>query len=333
MKILVTGSAGHLGEALVRTLQGTGHEVLGLDILASPFTQVVGSITDRSLVRECMAGVQAVLHTATLHKPHVATHTRQDFVDTNITGTLNLLEEAAAADVGRPGDGTGGFVFTSTTSAFGRALSASGGAAAWITEDVVPVPKNIYGITKVAAENLCELFTQRQGLPCVVLRTSRFFPEADDNRAVRAALEDVNTKANELLYRRADIADMVSAHLLAMDKARAIGFGRYIISASTPFVHSDLAALHQHAPSVLARYFPDYVALYAQRGWKMFDSIDRVYVNDKARAELGWQPRYGFAHVLACLREGVDYRSPLAQAVGSKGYHSEVFEDGPFPVE
>jgi UDP-glucose 4-epimerase len=342
MKILVTGSAGHLGEALVRTLRGAGHEVLGLDIVASPFTQVVGSITDRSVVRACMVGVQAVLHSATLHKPHVATHARQDFVDTNITGTLNLLEEAVAAGVGMQGDGAsdvgsegsvGGFVFTSTTSAFGRALSAGGGAATWITEDVVPVPKNIYGVTKVAAENLCELFAHRQGLPCVVLRTSRFFPEADDNPATRAVFQDANTKANELLYRRADIADMVSAHLLAMDKSRAIGFGRYIISASTPFVRSDLAALHQHAPDVLSRYFPDYAALYAQRGWKMFDSIDRVYVNDKARAELGWQPRYGFAHVLVCLRKGVDFRSPLAQRVGSKGYHSEVFEDGPFPVE
>ena len=48
-----------------------------------------------------MAGVQAVFHTATLHKPHVATHSRQDFVATNITGTLNLLEEAVAAGVGR----------------------------------------------------------------------------------------------------------------------------------------------------------------------------------------------------------------------------------------
>jgi UDP-glucose 4-epimerase len=103
-----------------------------------------------------MPGVDMVLHTATLHKPHLASHSRHEFVDTNITGTLNLLEEAASA-------GIKSFVFTSTTSAFGRALTPAAGApAAWITEEVVPVPKNIYGVTKLAAENLCELFLPRR---------------------------------------------------------------------------------------------------------------------------------------------------------------------------
>src|SRR5262249_43969769 len=99
MKVLVTGSAGHLGEALVRTLQNTSHEIVSLDITPSPFTSNIGSVADRSCVRQCMRGVDAVLHAATLHKPHVVTHSRQDFVDTNITGTLNLLEEAASAGV------------------------------------------------------------------------------------------------------------------------------------------------------------------------------------------------------------------------------------------
>src|SRR5215475_4372791 len=99
MKVLVTGSSGHLGEALVRTLRDTGRQVVSLDVMPSPFTSTVGSITDRGCVRQCMRGVEAVLHAATLHKPHVATHSRQDFVDTNVTGTLTLLEEAAAAGV------------------------------------------------------------------------------------------------------------------------------------------------------------------------------------------------------------------------------------------
>src|SRR5437867_12318363 len=96
MTILVTGSAGHLGEALMRTLPEAGHQPIGVDIKKSAFTHEVGSITDRSFVKTCMRGVQAVLHTATLHKPHIATHTRHDFVDTNITGTLTLLEQATA---------------------------------------------------------------------------------------------------------------------------------------------------------------------------------------------------------------------------------------------
>src|ERR687894_582472 len=143
-----------------------------------------------------MHGADAVLHAATLHKPHVGSHSRQQFVDTNVTGTLMLLEEAVAAGVGR-------FVFTSTTSAFGRALTPPEGApAAWVTEDVAPVPRNIYGVTKTAAEDLCELVHRDHGLPCLVLRTSRFFPEADDRDEVRTAYDDANVKVNELLYRR-----------------------------------------------------------------------------------------------------------------------------------
>jgi len=315
MKILVTGSAGHLGEALMRTLRDSNHEPIGLDVLDSPFTDIVGSITDRRVVRRSMQGVDAVLHAATLHKPHVATHARQAFVDVNLTGTLNLLEEATAAKVGA-------FVFTSTTSAFGRALSPPPGApAAWLTEDVAPVPKNIYGVTKVAAENLCELMHRDTGLPCLVLRTSRFFPEEDDVEAVRDARDDANNKANEFLYRRVDVEDIVNAHLRAIEKAPSIGFARYIVSATTPFAREDLAELRANAPAVLRRYAPDYEAEYARRSWTMFESIDRVYDNSRARAELGWRPRYDFAHVIASLRKDEDFLSPLARAIGSKGYH------------
>jgi UDP-glucose 4-epimerase len=315
MRVLVTGSAGHLGEALMRTLGAAGHDPVGMDVLGSPFTGEVGSIADRDAVRRCMAGVEAVLHTATLHKPHVATHSRQAFVDTNITGTLNLLEEAAAA-------GVSAFIFTSTTSAFGRALSPPPGApAAWITEDVAPVPRNIYGVSKTAAENLVELFHHSHGLPALILRTSRFFPEEDDHESTREAYADANIKVNELLYRRADIEDVVSAHLCALERARAIGFGRYIISATTPLAREDLAELRSDAPAVVTRRVPAFAAEYERRGWRMFPGIDRVYVNQRARSELGWTPRHDFAAVISRLARGEDMRSPLAQLIGSKGYH------------
>jgi nucleoside-diphosphate-sugar epimerase len=315
MRVLVTGSSGHLGEALVRVLGAEGIDVVGLDVLDSPHTSAVGSIADRAFVRRSMAGVDAVLHVATLHKPHVGSHTRQDFVDTNITGTLNLLEEAVAA-------GVGSFVFTSTTSAFGRALSPGPGApAAWIDEDVAPVPRNIYGVTKAAAEDLCELAHRDQGLPCLILRTSRFFPEGDDRDDVRNGYPDANVKVNELLYRRGDIEDMAGAHRLALDRAAEIGFGRYIVTATTPFTRDDLAELRTDAPAVVRRLFPDYESLYAERGWSMFPSIDRVYDNTRAREELGWSPRYDFRHALDRLAAGEEPRSALAVTVGMKGYH------------
>lgn len=327
MRFLVTGSAGHLGEALMRSLRKAGADALGLDLIDTEFTSAVGSITERAFVKRCLAGVDAVLHTATLHKPHVATHSRQDFVDTNITGTLNLLEEAAAHHVKA-------FVYTSTTSAFGAALvPAKGAPAAWITEDVTPVPKNIYGVTKVTAEDLCALFHRNHGLACIVLRTSRFFPEADDDKARREAFADANAKANEFLFRRVDIEDAVSAHLLAAERAAGIGFGRYIISATTPFRPEDLAALRNDADSVVRARVPGYSTEYQRRDWKMFPGIDRVYVNQRAREALGWRPTYDFGHIIAQLKAGEAAGSDLARLVGTKGYHGRTFDCGPYPVE
>ena len=315
-KVLVTGSSGHLGEALIRVLRDRGREVVGVDVHDSSFTTVVGSITDRGMVRECLRGVGVVLHAATLHKPHVGSHDRQAFVDTNIAGTLVLLEEAVTASVES-------FVFTSTTSTFGHALTPAPGApAAWITEDVNPIPKNIYGVTKIAAENVCELIHREHGLPVAVLRTSRFFPELDDSDDVRARYTDANVKANEYLYRRVDLQDVVNAHLVAAKRAPQLGFGRYIISATTPFSPEDLAELGQDAAAVVRRHFPDIDREYSRRGWMLFPQLDRVYVNERARVELGWTPHYDFRHVLDRIAADDDPRSPLARVVGAKDYHS-----------
>ncbi len=326
MKTLVTGSAGHLGEALVRTLESSGIDVFGVDIKPSPYTKLVGSIADPNCVAKCMEGVDVVYHTATLHKPHVATHQYQDFIETNITGTLRLLEAAVVAKVRA-------FIYTSTTSVFGDAMRPPPGApAVWITEDVKPIPKNIYGVTKTAAEDLCHLFHRKHDLNSIVLRTSRFFPEEDDARSIREKFEDGNSKANEFLFRRVEIEDAVSAHLCAAAKCPELGFGRYIISATTPFQKEDLAELREDAASVLKRCAPEYEACYEKIGWRMFDGIDRVYVNDAARKDLHWQPKYDFEHILDFLERGLDPRSMLAIQIGSKGYHEEAFKDGPYPV-
>jgi UDP-glucose 4-epimerase len=315
MRILVTGSAGHLGEALMRTLRERDADVVGVDVLPSPFTDAVGSIADAAFVNEHMRGVGAVLHAATLHKPHVATHVNQAFVDTNVTGTLNLLEAATREKVGA-------FIFTSTTSTFGDALTPPRGApAAWITEDVVPRPKNIYGVTKTAAEDLCQLFQRNHGLNVLVLRTSRFFPEEDDVAERRSAFEEDNLKVNELLYRRVDIEDVVSSHLIAIEKAPALRWGKFIITATAPFTREDCAQLGRDAPFVIAKYYPDFPKVFARIQWKMLAALDRVYVNERARTLLGWQPKYDFGTALRAVAEGADYRSPLTHAVGATGYH------------
>jgi UDP-glucose 4-epimerase len=326
MTVLVTGSSGHLGEALMRMLRASGRAAVGLDIIPGPFTDEVGSIADRACVARCVDGADTVLHAATLHKPHVATHPRDAFVETNVLGTLILLEEAGRARVRA-------FVMTSTTSAFGDALKPPPGApAAWIDERVAPVPKNIYGVTKTAAEDLCQLFHRNEGLPSIVLRTSRFFPEADDDPESRAAYADDNSKANEYLFRRVAIEDVVDAHLLAEKRAPELGFGRYIVSATTPFLPEDCAHLRVDAPAVVSLRAPGWEGEYARRGWRMFPSIDRVYDNALARCDLGWRPKWDFAAIVERLRASDDIRGPLARLIGAKGYHAARFEGAPYPV-
>jgi UDP-glucose 4-epimerase len=165
------------------------------------------------------------------------------------------------------------------------------------------------------------------------LRTSRFFPEEDDNPNVRQQYATANSQANELLYRRIDIEDAAAAVLLGVERARDIGFSRYIISSTTPFHPEDLPMLATDAARVVQRIFPETEQLFAAQHWKLFPTIDRVYVNDLARAELRWRPKYDFAHLLECLRTHRDFRSLLAREVGSKSYHGRTFAEGPYPVE
>ncbi len=138
---------------------------------------------------------------------------------------------------------------------------------------------------------------------------------------------------HEFLYRRVDIEDVVSVHLLAAQRAPAVGFAKYIISATTPFARHDAAELRKNAPLVVRRYVPAYEAEFARRGWTMTPAIDRVYDNERARTELGWQPRHDFRALIARFSAGEDIRSPLAREIGSKGYHDRVFRDGPYPTE
>ena len=298
MNILVTGSSGWLGQTLVPRLRADGHAVVGLDPEPGATTDIVGSVVDRALVRSTIRNrrIDAVVHAAARHKPHIETHDNSEFVAVNVQGTLNLLEEAVSAGVTR-------FVFTSTTSLMisqkirdGKA----GGAreAVWIHETMAPLqPRNIYGVTKLAAEDLCRLFHQLHKLPIVILRTSRFFPEEDD-MAHAIAQSGENTKANEFLFRRLSVEDAAEAHVVALHKAPELGFDTFIVSALTPFVPADARELIADAPAVVARYFPDYRAKYDRLGWTMFDSIDRVYDSRKARDLLGFTCRTNFRQIL-----------------------------------
>jgi len=297
MRVLLTGSSGWLGRFLAPRLRAAGHAVTGLDVAPGADTDMLGSVADRSTVDAAFArGIDAVIHAGALHKPDIVRYPVQTFVDVNVTGTLNLLEAARAAGHDR-------FVMTSTTSLMiSQAIrDEAGNSAVWLDEQTGPLaPRNIYGVTKLAAEGLCRIYAER-GLSALVLRTARFFPEDDDTHAVPSG---ENLKAIEFLHRRLTVEDAADAHIAALERAPGMGFDCFVVSAPTPFARTDMAELKRDAAAVIARRFPDAPALFAARGWTLPASIGRVYDAGRIERRLGFRCRTGFGEVLEALRAG-----------------------------
>jgi UDP-glucose 4-epimerase len=277
VRIIVTGSAGRVGRAIVRHL-ALEHEVIGIDRLpASTAVHHVGDIVDRRLLAAAFARAHAVIHVAALHAPHVGIVPDAEFERINVEGTRAVVEVAQSSGIRR-------IVFTSTTALYGHATVMSG-RATWIDDAVEPMPRTIYHRTKLAAEAVLRE-AARDGLEIRILRMSRCFPEPVDLMAVYR------------LHRGIDARDVASAHAAALTQAGA-QHHTWVISGTTPFHPGDVETLATDAPAVLRLRVPDLVTAYQARGWPLPQAIDRVYVATRAMRELSWQPRHGYAEVLS----------------------------------
>lgn len=280
MRVIITGSAGQLGQAIAKML-APQHQIVGLDLKAGCATTIIGNVNDRNLILKLVKDADAVIHTASLHAPHVKQFSKEQFVNVNIKGTLNLLEAAAEYRVKR-------FVYTGTTSVYGDAMIPADGKAVWVTENLVPQPRDIYDITKLTAEQLCRQFAAEFKLPVICLRVSRFWNEPAELQAIYR------------LYRGVDVRDAAEAHLLALNNTDIL-FDIFNISARTPFSETEAAELRASAAKVITRHYPSAAKIFERRGWKIPNTIDRVYVTAKAAEKLNYNPKHNFE---ACLQAG-----------------------------
>jgi UDP-glucose 4-epimerase len=278
LKVLVTGSSGRLGSVVVEHLQLNGYDVTGIDVTFAASTHQIVNINDTNAVNEITRHVDAIIHTAAIHGKHYELKfPRSSFVDTNIYGTLNLLNACIKNNVKK-------FLFTSTTSIYGTAM-VNPAQAVWVDELLSVQPRDIYDITKQTAEQLCKDFFYKEGLQASVYRVGRFLPEDD------------NLKINHRLYRGLDEKDGAEALRLALQHHFA-AFEIFNITSGSPFLKEDLAQLKQSPAEVIDKYFPNAKEVYRAMNWQFPQTIDRVYVSDKAKTILGYNPQFTFEYLL-----------------------------------
>lgn len=336
--VLVTGSSGHLGTALMLSLPEMGFNPVGMDILPSDNTTYVFNIANRDFMSDFVSEnprIKYIIHAASLHEPHMETHSDQDFMDSNIIGTRVLIDAAQRyCEASSKIEPFQALVYISTANLFGGVRRPPpGGLATWINESVSPIPGNICERTRATAESLCALGARRLRIPTVILRVSDFFPDADEN-ARRANMADENLKVLELAYRRVDIADVVGACRCAMARARVLELAKYVISAPLPFERDEatLEDLNDWPQTVFEKVSPGVSELFERKGWKFLNRINRVYDSTRARRELGWVPRYTFIRAIDKIHVNEEWRSELALAVGNRGYPSAALEEYVLPI-
>lgn len=283
MRVLITGAGGRVGRA-TRTVLQLQHLVRGLDRVPAPGVDAVGDLGDASLIARALHGVEAVVHCAALHAPHVGRVDEREFQRINVDATVALWHAARAAGVRR-------FVFTSTTALYGTDAAARA-RAAWITEDMLPRPRSIYHRSKLAAEQALREAASGGGPPVTVLRLSRCFAEPASLMAVYR------------LHRGIDVRDAAEAHALALAGEPALPWRCFIVSGATPFVAAEAERLWRDAPALLRERVPALARAFDRRGWALPASIDRVYVPHAAMQALGWRPRHGWDAVLGQLDAG-----------------------------
>ncbi|WP_041042089.1 NAD-dependent 4,6-dehydratase LegB [Paramagnetospirillum magnetotacticum] len=298
-KILVTGADGFIGSHLTEALVRRGHDVRAM-VCYNSFNSwgwldhsepeikrsldvFSGDIRDPFGVREAVKGCDAVLHLAALIAIPFSYHSPATYVDTNVTGTLNVLQAVRDLGVGR-------LVHTSTSEVYGTARFVP------ITEDHPLVGQSPYSASKIGADQMAEAFWRSFATPVTILRPFNTFGPRQSARAV------IPTIITQLLAGRRKIklgavhptrdfnyvADTVRAFIAAME---AEGIEGETINAASNFEISigDTARAIARAVGCDVEIECEEARLRPEKS-----EVERLWGdNAKAARLLGWSPRYG----------------------------------------
>jgi nucleoside-diphosphate-sugar epimerase len=309
MRILVTGGTGFTGKALVRRLLDLGHEVVALDYKEGLKTRelrewgaevVLGSVTDEAVVRQAMAGVEVVHHLAAAFREMNVPD--RHYWEVNVQGTRNVLQAAFDQGVRK-------LVYCSTCGVHGNIDHPPGG------EDAPIQPADYYQRTKYEAEPIVREFHQK-GLPSVILRPAAIYGPGDPERFLmifRRVARGIFPMFGDgrTFYHPLYIDNLVDAFVQAMQDG--VGDGEAYLIADDQYLEIealvkrvgralDVEVKIPHYPvwpvvaaghvvekacrpfGITPPIFPRRVDWYRQ---------NRAFKIDKARRDLGYQPKVG----------------------------------------
>jgi UDP-glucuronate 4-epimerase len=309
MKVLVTGGAGFIGSHTLDALLARGDETALLDDFNDFYDPAVkrshaaatrarifeADLRDRAAVRSVIQSFQpdAIIHLAARAGVRPSLADPQLYVDVNLNGTLNLLDEAVAAGVKR-------FVFASSSSVYGNNAKVPFAESDHLESLISP-----YAVTKLAGENLCRIYAQLHGLSLTALRFFTVYgprqrPDLAISKFVRHTAAGLpidiygdGSSSRDYTY----VADIVTGVLAALDRLQP-GFRVYNLGGEHPVTLAELVAAVERVTgkSAILRRLPP------QPG-----DVERTWADTSlSRAELGYAPQtsldQGIRHYLNWAR-------------------------------
>ncbi len=298
MKVLITGAGGSLGRVLAPALAERGHEPVLFDNrpLETPYSFLLGDVTDKDDLLEAMQGIDAVVHGAALHGIHLAKYAADDFWKLNVTGTFHVYETARTHGVKK-------ILLCSTMGVYGESIVPRADGVAVVTEALSLKPTDVYGLSKKLCEDLAEFYSRRHGIQTIAYRLGMFVPE------------DFVRYGFRLLKGGVDDRDVAQAFLLGLEN-ESVRFDAFNIMADVPFVPEEFARLKREPVAVLEERYPGVTELIAGRGLDLDEMLEMwgytYWSIEKAKRGLEYRPRHNFSEFYAALQEGDEAYYPFA---------------------